>query len=153
MKINAPKKSLQPKFGEELLLIWRSLEILERSHMYDHLQRYFIHNTVPSYRGHISQRKNMILTQTTAAECSPLTPGTDKTCVCALLAYHKGEHWFKYLLVHFNLPCPNGLEVHGSSSVYSFDRKQQQPKLQLICSFHSTVRPCAKLRYCYTCTS
>lgn len=47
MKINVPKKSVQPKFSEELLLIWRSLELPERSHMYDHLQRYFIHTQFP----------------------------------------------------------------------------------------------------------
>lgn len=70
----------------------------------------------------------MILTWTTAAERSPLTPGTDQTgaCVCVLLTYHKGKHWFRNLLVHFNRPLPNGLKVHSSSSVYSFDLKHQQ---------------------------
>lgn len=78
------KKHLQPKFCEELLLIWLSLDIPESSRISDNLQHYFVYTlfTVLSYEGQISRTKNTILTETTAAECSPLPPGTDKTGVC-----------------------------------------------------------------------
>lgn len=37
------RKHLQPKFCEELLLIWLSLDIPERSRVYDNLQHYFVY--------------------------------------------------------------------------------------------------------------